>query len=74
MFIFRLSIPGTLFDCTLESKLLRVRYSRRGNLSNCARLPGNISRILDYMTPKWGLMKSAGSLASESIGMRVLWR
>ena len=36
MFIFRLRIPVILFDCTLESKLLRLRYPRRGHDQLCS--------------------------------------
>jgi hypothetical protein len=67
MFLFRLNIPGALFDCTLESKRLQLQYPRRGNMPNCAHLPGIISSILDYATPRWGLMKSAGNLAAGAI-------
>ena len=30
LFLFPPSIPGALFDCTLEAKLLHIRYPRRG--------------------------------------------
>jgi len=71
IFLFRLNTPGARFDCTPEPRRLQLQYPRWGDLSNYAHLPGIISSILDYGDIKMGLMKSAGSFATEAIGLRL---
>jgi hypothetical protein len=57
-----------------STQILTQDCTGREVLFSFAHLSRNVSNILDYVTPKRSLMKSAGSLATEAIGMRLLWR